>query len=555
MTTGLLRRLLRVRFDYATALDQRRASALLAITPLFIIALALALLSTAFSVQILLELAFPTALILTVAIAALAWVRRLVQTGRVERASRVFVGVMLLITGVPVLLQTAPLLALAVPLAAALALLRWQEAALAGLVIGVLVFARFSVQVNQPLNDSIRPADTAQADAQMAALLLVTMAGVLLALAGASERAARQVAGERTRLRAFSRGVFRLADAADEDVLLWEALTLAQRDMQHTLAQVFLLDAQGRPVRWVRAGAAGEPPQSGEVFSAGDSAAAAAVIETGAPLEISAEDDAPLGMHVLAPAVCALALPARAGERLLAVLSVQTDRDRFGPDDRAALAGLADVLAGGLLRVRMAEDQARAGREQEMMLARLRDQVGAARAHPAERRAGTLALPAGQALGYDRSAGGFTPAADLPPALRVALQAGDVLIDATPEAQHLTAPILLRGQVLGAMSFALPPQPAVTERQLDLVRTVSARLGIAVENARLYQQSQALAARERKSNEVASQLLTANEVDALMAQAAELFNDALGGVYARVLIRPDAVQDGAAEPIVEKDGR
>jgi GAF domain-containing protein len=553
MIARLLRRLLRVRFVYATALEQRRASALLAVTPLFIVVLALALLVTSFSVQILLELAFPTALILTVAIAALVWVRRLVQIGRVERASRVFVGVMLLITAVPVLLQTAPLMALVVPLAAALVLLRWQEAALAGLAIGVVVFVRFSEQVNQPLNEILRPAETAQADVQMVALLLVTTAGVILSMAGASERAARQISSERVRLRAFSRGVSRLAEAPDEDALLRAALTLAQGDMQHTLAQVFLLDAQGRPVRRVFAIAPDEPLQSREAVSPGDSAVLNAVIEAGEPVEISAEDDAPLGIHVLVPATIALALPVRAGGVLLAVLSVQTDRDSFGPDDRAALAGLADVLAVGLVRVRMAEDQARAAREQEMMLTRLRDQVGAARGRSVATRAGTLALPAGHALGYDRSASGFTPAADLPPALRAALQAGDVLIDATPEMQQLTAPILLRGQVLGAMSFALPPQPAVTERQLDLVRTVAARLGIAVENARLYQQSQALAARERKSNEVASQLLTANEVDALMAQAAELFNDALGGVYARVLIRPDVLQDGTAESIVEKD--
>jgi len=553
MIARLLRRLLRVRFVYATALEQRRASALLAVTPLFIAVLALALLVTSFSVQILLELAFPTALILTVAIAALVWVRRLVQIGRVERASRLFVGVMLLITAVPVLLQTAPLMALVVPLAAALVLLRWQEAALAGLAIGVVVFVRFSEQVNQPLNEILRPAETAQADVQMAALLLVTTTGVILSMAGASERAARQISSERVRLRAFSRGVSRLAEAPDEDALLRAALTLAQGDMQHTLAQVFLLDAQGRPVRRVFAIAPDEPLQSREAVSPGDSAVLNAVIEAGEPVEISAEDDAPLGIHVLVPATIALALPVRAGGVLLAVLSVQTDRDGFGPDDRAALAGLADVLAVGLVRVRMAEDQARAAREQEMMLTRLRDQVGAARGRSVATRAGTLALPAGHALGYDRSASGFTPAADLPPALRAALQAGDVLIDATPEMQQLTAPILLRGQVLGAMSFALPPQPAVTERQLDLVRTVAARLGIAVENARLYQQSQALAARERKSNEVASQLLTANEVDALMAQAAELFNDALGGVYARVLIRPDVLQDGTAESIVEKD--
>jgi GAF domain-containing protein len=95
-------------------------------------------------------------------------------------------------------------------------------------------------------------------------------------------------------------------------------------------------------------------------------------------------------------------------------------------------------------------------------------------------------------------------------------------------------PINYRGDILGAMTFNV--RQAITERQADMLRTVAARLGLALENNRLYEQSQAQAARERKAGEITNRLITATDIQSVLNVAAESFNEALGAVRTRVHI-------------------
>ena len=118
---------------------------------------------------------------------------------------------------------------------------------------------------------------------------------------------------------------------------------------------------------------------------------------------------------------------------------------------------------------------------------------------------------------------------------------GEPVIEAGRYEQIVNIPIKRRDDVLGAMSFALPLEHKVTERQLEIANAVTNRLAVALENARLVEQSQAQAARERKASEVSSQLLGQQEVNALLETAAQTFSDALGAIYTRIYIEPDAL--------------
>jgi GAF domain-containing protein len=89
------------------------------------------------------------------------------------------------------------------------------------------------------------------------------------------------------------------------------------------------------------------------------------------------------------------------------------------------------------------------------------------------------------------------------------------------------------------MTFDIPLDRPVGERQLELARIVADRLGQALENAQLVDQSSSQALRERKASEVSATLISATDVRAVLAIAAETFNEAMGAVATRVTLQPD----------------
>lgn len=150
------------------------------------------------------------------------------------------------------------------------------------------------------------------------------------------------------------------------------------------------------------------------------------------------------------------------------------------------------------------------------------------------------------AFGFDLPTGGAAvpvAASNLPDHLRSALESGDVQVKQVDGERMVNVPIIFRGQTLGAMSFALPRDREVSERQLEMARTVSNRLGLALENTRLFEQTQAQALRERKASEVANLLIGATDVRAVLNLAAESFNEAMGAIYTRVYLQPEQLTE------------
>ncbi|PJF27440.1 MAG: hypothetical protein CUN53_04035, partial [Phototrophicales bacterium] len=72
---------------------------------------------------------------------------------------------------------------------------------------------------------------------------------------------------------------------------------------------------------------------------------------------------------------------------------------------------------------------------------------------------------------------------------------------------------------------------------------ITSRLGVALENNRLFEQSQALAQRERRASEIGSLLISATDIESVLNLAARSFNEALGAISTRVIVEnpdPDA---------------
>lgn len=115
------------------------------------------------------------------------------------------------------------------------------------------------------------------------------------------------------------------------------------------------------------------------------------------------------------------------------------------------------------------------------------------------------------------------------------------LVSSVGNAQVLSVPIILRGQVLGVLEFRAPAETPWDGRSIELARTVAQRLALTLENIRLFDQAQTLARRESAVNQISARLEAKMSLEALIREAEQSFAEATGALRARVqFVVPDA---------------
>ncbi len=244
---------------------------------------------------------------------------------------------------------------------------------------------------------------------------------------------------------------------------------------------------------------------------------------------------------ISAPARRGVALPLIAGERLLGVVEATSDSGAsFGSSERQWLSLAGDQIARWLsvlentqrLEARLAETNAALARLTALAERRESEALAALRTEW-----NTYLQRRGSVVGFDLDIGAseqLLRADDLPESLRTVMERGQTMVETNGTSETLSVPIIVRGTLLGAMTFTLPPQQRLTERQTELARGVAERLGTALENSRLFEQTRTLAQRERQANESAARLQGIVDVQTLINLAASDFREVLGAVYTRV---------------------
>lgn len=153
-------------------------------------------------------------------------------------------------------------------------------------------------------------------------------------------------------------------------------------------------------------------------------------------------------------------------------------------------------------------------------------------------------------MGYDMELGATSPmeAIEMDDDLKTAIQTGDIHVQEDGDYQIVSVPISLRGQSLGAMTFRVPAGSQVGgARQQELIQNVVQRLSLALENKRLFEQSQSQAIRERTANEVGNLLLSSTDIDTVLNLAASNFNQALGAIQTQIRLKPEIRNLGESE--------
>jgi GAF domain-containing protein len=118
-------------------------------------------------------------------------------------------------------------------------------------------------------------------------------------------------------------------------------------------------------------------------------------------------------------------------------------------------------------------------------------------------------------------------------------------IGAPPFASELTAPVLIHGQQIGVLRLEdTAPDRQWTSNEKTLIQAVAGEVAIAIENARLIEQTERRAQREHIVADISSRMLAANDIEFILRTA----GDELGRVLhmGRVALQLGEKGDGAS---------
>jgi len=199
-----------------------------------------------------------------------------------------------------------------------------------------------------------------------------------------------------------------------------------------------------------------------------------------------------------------MALPLRARGEIIGVLDVQsTEPQAFVQEDTAVLQTLADQVAMAISNARLFQ-QAQASLEAE------------------HRAYGELSRQAWQQLLKARPVVGYRSQQGI-----VAMIDNQTLEQADDnQLPTVSVPIKVHDQVIGVID-ARKPGGAWTTEQAAVVETLAEQLGVALESARLYQDTQRRAAQERLVGEVTSRIRESLDIETVLKTTASEVRQAL----------------------------
>jgi GAF domain-containing protein/HAMP domain-containing protein len=211
-----------------------------------------------------------------------------------------------------------------------------------------------------------------------------------------------------------------------------------------------------------------------------------------------------------------LAIPLRVGDELIGALDVQSkERNAFTEDEIIVLQTMADQLAVAIQNARLYQESVRQLNELN-------------RANREATRAVWQEYIYGQRARQITSEAGVHVNADTTSLRQRAMVEGRIVMgEATSRGSvPIAVPIQLRGQTLGAVEWELPVAD-IDQNRLQLAQELANRLAISLENARLFEESQRAAERERIVNAISAKLTPQTEIEEILQTAVREVGQAL----------------------------
>ena len=139
---------------------------------------------------------------------------------------------------------------------------------------------------------------------------------------------------------------------------------------------------------------------------------------------------------------------------------------------------------------------------------------------------------------------------------RIALDVGKDAVrfnnpDLPDTRSELALPLVSRGQVLGAMTVQSAEVAAFSEQDIAILQTMSDQVAIAIENARLIEQTERRAQREARLNLIAQQLRQTTDIHTILQTATEQLSLALDTSHAQARLSTVRHANGQPAPAEE----
>lgn len=338
----------------------------------------------------------------------------------------------------------------------------------------------------------------------------------------------------------------------DEDDTYASIINFIRKDLRYNFSQIFLVDDDsGLLTTRIRTGLSGGTEIIKTDVRVSDSSVLTQALRTKMPVLVTVNESEFRHDHFLPSAKFGIALPITVRDDVVAVLDVQDANGRFSRMRMRALELLSEGLSVVLEDVATVNALRLVLNDQSSTLDNLRRQLREYKQYEKQIVGGVwdeyLQGRGYEAIGFDLNKTetglpNLSASFDLPDDLAETLEKQEVHVELSSDGNRIYVPIILRGEVLGALRFILPSDAPPTERQLDLIQSVVDRLALALENKRLFEQSRSQALRERKANDVARELIGATEVRDVLSLAAQMFTDALGAIHTHIQLQPDAMK-------------
>ena len=335
----------------------------------------------------------------------------------------------------------------------------------------------------------------------------------------------------------IGRAVVQLRDPRE---LMNEIVELIRQRFGYYHAQIFLVDDnREKAVLVASTGMAGRELLSrGHSLEVGSQSVIGQVTAKGAP--VIASDTDVSGTHkrneLLPDTRSEMALPMRIGDRVIGALDVQSVAPSAFPEDVVAVfQTMADELAIAMENARIFSQLQDAQANLEAMERRvIRD---AWQAYEQSRPATT---PAAFVFG-DGGLQAHTGAA--PYAVQEALSSGQaVTLGNGDDPPELALPIKVRGEVIGAFGFSGEALQNLSEDDIALVEAVIDRVGLALENIRLVEQTARRAEHEQIVNEITAKIVGSTDVNFILQTTVKELGRVLRAPQTSVQLRQDKAE-------------
>jgi GAF domain-containing protein/HAMP domain-containing protein len=236
-----------------------------------------------------------------------------------------------------------------------------------------------------------------------------------------------------------------------------------------------------------------------------------------------------------------MALPLRARGEIIGALDVQSrEPGAFSQEDVAVLQTLADQVAVAISNARLFQQ--------------VQESLEAERRSYGEltREAWRELLRTQSDLGYVRDVQGLTPIdGRWQPEAERALRTGETVLG-TDGATNLVVPIQVHGRVIGVVDAHKPASSeGWTAEQVALLKTLSEQLGMALDSARLYQDTQRRAAEDRLVSEITARIRETLDVDTVLRTAVQEMGKTLGIPQVEIRLGKGTTQSRNGQPLAE----